>query len=259
MEPALLVAAAWLAFFGSHLGLASEPLRGALIRRLGERGFLALFSGVAAATFALWVWTTAAVRQQGLPGLDLGGQPVVLAASLAAIVTGILLVAGSYSSYPSSPMAVLSHRVRDPRGVERITRHALFAGIALFAAGHLLLVPTLAASVFFAGLVLQAVLGAAHQDRKLAARLGAPYRAYLERTSAVPFAAILSGRQRFAANDQPWIAYAVGALVALALRQAHAHLFDHGGLWIVAGVVFGAALASRGALRVGRNRRAQHA
>jgi uncharacterized membrane protein len=259
MEPALLVVATWLAFFGTHLGLASGPVRSALVARLGEGGFIKLFSAVAAATFAIWVFTTASVRLEGLPGLALGSHPAIHAAALVAIVAGFALLAGSYSSYPSSPMAVLARRVRDPRGVERVTRHALFAGLALFAGAHVLIVPTLAQAVFFAGLAVHAVLGAAHQDRKLVARLGAPYRAYLERTSGVPFAAILAGRQRFAPADQPWIAYAVGALLALGLRPLHAHLFDHGGLWIVVAVVAGAAVAGRDALRMGRGRKAQHA
>jgi uncharacterized membrane protein len=259
VEPALLVAATWLAFFGTHLGLAFGPVRSGLVGRLGERGFLYLFSGVAAATFALWVFTTASVRLEGLPGLALAAHPWVHAAALVAIVVGVSIAAGSASSYPSSPMALLADRVRDPQGVERITRHALFAGIALFAGAHVLLVPTLAQAVFFAGLFVHAVLGAAHQDRKLAARLGAPYRAFQERTSSVPFAAILAGRQRLAPDDQPWMAYAVGALLALGLRPLHAHLFDYGGLWIVVAVLAFAAVAGRDALRVRRRRRAQHA
>lgn len=259
MEPALLVAATWLAFFGTHLGLAFGPVRSGLVGRLGDRGFVLLFSAVAAASFALWVFTTASVRLEGLPGLALAANPAVHAAALVAIVVGVAIVAGSYATYPSSPMALLADRVRDPRGVERVTRHPFFAGLALFAGAHVLLVPTLAQAVFFAGLVVHSVLGAAHQDRKLSARLGAPYQAFLARTSSVPFAAILGGRQRFAAEDQPWIAYAVGALVALGLRPLHAHLFDYGGLWIVAAVVAIAALAGSDALRVGRRRKAQHA
>jgi uncharacterized membrane protein len=258
MEPALLVAATWLFFFGTHLGLASEPFRGALVRRLGSRGFFALFYAVAAVTFTIWVVVTAAVRVEGLPGLALGEHVLIRILAMAGIVTGLSLSAGGLASYPSSPMALPSHPVRAPRGVDRITRHPFFAGLALFALGHVLIVPTLAAAVFFAGIAFQAVVGAAHQDRKLAHRLGPPYCDYLARTSAVPFAAILLGRQRLSAFEQPWIAYAVGALFALGLRQLHAHLFDHGGLWIVGSVLGGTAYFSRHVFRVSPARKPQH-
>jgi uncharacterized membrane protein len=258
MEPALLVLATWLVFFGTHLGLASEPIRGALLRQLGNRGFFALFYAVSAVTFTIWVAVTAVVRLEGVPGLALGGHVVIRTAAIAVIITGLSLSAGGLASYPSSPMARPSHPVREPRGAERITRHPFFAGLALFALGHVLIAPTLAASVFFGGLAFQSVVGAAHQDRKLALRLGRPYRGYVARTSAVPFAAILSGRQRLAVREQPWIAYAAGAFLGIALRLAHAHLFDHGGLWIVAAVLGSTAYLGRDAFRAGRARMTQH-
>jgi uncharacterized membrane protein len=209
-------------------------------------------------TFSVWVRTTAAVRLEGAAGLGLGGSPWVYVPAFAAIVAGIAIASGSFATYPSAPTALLAAKVREPRGVERVTRHPFFVGFALFGAAHVLIVPTLAQAVFFAGLALQSLLGVLRQDRKLAARLGAPYRAYQAKTSILPFAAILSGRQRFAAADQPWLAYAVGALAAVGLRQVHGHLFDHGGLWILVAVLGGAAFAGLAALRVGA-RRAQHA
>ena len=258
MEPALLVAAAWLVFFGTHIGFASEPVRGALVRRLGNRGFFVFFYAVAAATFTIWVSVTAAVRLEGLPGIGLGRDGVVHMVAIALIVAGLSLSAGGLASYPSSPMALPSPPVGEPRGVERITRHPFFAGLTLFAIGHVLIVPTLAAAVFFGGIAFQSTVGALHQDRKLAARRGQPYRAYLARTSVIPFVAILFGRQRLSAFEQPWIAYCAGALLALGLRQVHAHLFDHGGLWIVASVLGGTAYFGSQALRVGPARKPQH-
>jgi len=258
MEPTLLVAGTWLVFFATHIGLAIEPFRGALVRQLGNRGFFVLFYVVATVTFTIWVAVTAAVRLEGVSGLALGGHLVIRTVAIGVTVIGLSLSVAGLASYPSTPMALPFHPVREPRGVERITRHPFFAGLTLFAVGHVLIVPTLATAVFFAGLAFQAVVGAAHQDRKLAARLGQPYRDYLARTSAVPFAAILFGRQRLSTFEQPWIAYAVGALLALELRQVHAHLFDHGGLWIVASVVGGTAYFGSDALRVGRARKPQH-
>src|SRR4030095_11369959 len=87
------------------------------------------------------------------------------------------------------------------RGIEKITRHPFFAGVGLFALAHALLATRLAGTVFFGGLLLLVVVGSWHQDRKLLARRGAPYAAYLANTSAVPFAAVLSGRQQLNWSD----------------------------------------------------------
>ena len=47
MEPALVVAVLWMLFGGTHIGLATRRVRAALVARLGEGGFTALFSAVA--------------------------------------------------------------------------------------------------------------------------------------------------------------------------------------------------------------------
>ena len=128
MEPALLVAVSWIVFFGTHLGFATEPVRGALVRRLGNRGFFAFFYAVAAVTFTIWVAVTAAVRLEGLPGIALGQHVLVHTLAIAFIVAGLSLSAAGLVSYPRSPMALPSQPVGEPRGVERITRHPFFAG-----------------------------------------------------------------------------------------------------------------------------------
>ena len=83
--------------------------------------------------------------------------------------------------------------------MERITRHAFFWGLGMLAIAHALLATRLVGTVLFTGVALVAIGGSYHQDRKLLARIGRPYADYLAATSAVPFAAIVAGRQRF-----PW-------------------------------------------------------
>lgn len=41
----------------THFGLSSTPLRGALVRMIGERGFQGLYSLVAFGAIALVIWT----------------------------------------------------------------------------------------------------------------------------------------------------------------------------------------------------------
>src|SRR5437016_3092708 len=138
--------------------------------------------------------------------------------------------------------ALFHQAVRAPRGIERVTRHALFVGVALLGAAHALLATRLVGTVLMGGLAVVAGAGAWHQDRKLLRQRGEPYAAYLEATSAVPFGAIVAGRQRLAWSELPAGALALGVVLSVVLRTVHGSIFAHGGGWVIAVVVGGAAL-----------------
>jgi len=250
MIPALMVALLWLLFGGSHVGLAA--VRGRFVARLGEFGFIAFFYAVAAVTFAALVMYYAEHRFEGAPGLALADISVLRWALIGVAVLGFMLTAPALISYPALPSALFGQPIRSPRGIEKISRHPFFAGIGLFALAHALLATRLVGTVFFGGLVLLVVVGIWHQDRKLLARRGAPYAAYLASTSAVPFAALLSGRQQLGWRELPFGALAAGFGLALALRQGHDALFASHGAWIIGVVLVGALIAGLNARRRSR-------
>jgi uncharacterized membrane protein len=259
MEPILTVAALVVLFGATHVGLATRRIRAALVGRLGEAGFGILFGVVAAAAFGVLVHGYARLRFDGPPGLGLGALPVVREGLIVTAVLGVVLMAGSFGAYPSSPYG-LHGRTHDgaPRGLERVTRHGFLGGMVLFAAAHALLATHLVGTAGFSGLALFAAVGAWHQDRKLFALRGAPYARYLAATSALPFAAIVAGRQRLVLGELPWAHLAAGLAAAAWLRHAHDRLFAAGGAWIVGVAVGGALLITlddwwRARLR-GRNR-----
>src|SRR5207244_12079178 len=107
--------------------------------------------------------------------------------------------------------------------------HPFFVGLALFALAHALLATRLAGTVLFSGVALVSIAGAAHQDRKLLRRLGAPYADYLTATSAVPFAAIIGGRQRLVWSELPVAPPAASPAAAAARRAGPASLFAYDG------------------------------
>src|SRR5262249_51093083 len=114
------------------------------------------------------------------------------------------------------------------RGLERITRHPFFVGVAIAAAAHALLATRLVGTVFSLRLRGRSLVGAWHQDRKLLARRGRPFADFLAVTSVVPFAAILSGRQRLVARELPWGTLVVTLLVVGGLRAVHESIFASG-------------------------------
>jgi uncharacterized membrane protein len=249
MKPALAMAALWMLFGGLHVGLGTRRIRALLVRRLGERGFALAFSFVAAVSFTLLVVYYAAHRTEGAAGLALGRVEWVRWALMTASAAGIMLASSTFAHYPRSPYAVLGRSAAAARGMARITRHPFFAGLALFAIAHGLLATRLIGTVFLFGFALLALAGAAHQDRKLVARRGEAHAAYLRETSMLPFAAIVSRRQRLLWRELPLGALAIGAALALGLRQAHEFIFSAGGFFVVAAVLGGAAFEIVRALR----------
>ncbi len=257
MTPAFVVAILWGLFAGTHIGLAA--IRERLVARIGELGFVALFYAVAAATFAALVTYYAGHRFDGAAGLALGRVLALRWLLMVLAVLGIVLSAVALSVYTRLPSALFSHRVHRVRGIERVTRHPFFAGMALLAVAHALLAPHFVGTVFFTGLLLLATLGAWHQDRKLLRARGRAYAEYLTTTSAVPFVAIVARRQVLAWRELPMRALAGGLVLALAAARWHDALFARGGWPMVALVLGGAIIAGVNARRRARRFAAAHA
>jgi uncharacterized membrane protein len=232
----LLVAGASSAFFASHVGVAL--VRRPLVARLGDVGFLVAFSVVAEVFFAVAVVTYATHRFEGAAGPDLGRFDAVRLVLVVCVAFGFALMTAALTpkQYFRSPQALFNTRTRDPYGLERITRHPFFAGLVLAFTAHALLATRLVGTIFFGGLVLLAVVGSMHQDKKLVAQKGHGYARFLEQTSAVPFVAILRGRQRFAWREQPWLFLVLGLVVAWLLRTFHDRVFANDGSWFVLAV-----------------------
>jgi uncharacterized membrane protein len=112
--------------------------------------------------------------------------------------------------------------------------------MAIFASAHALLATHQIASVLMAALAGLAVGGAAHQDAKLRRLRGPAFDGYLASTSAVPFAAILAGRQHLAWRELPVGAIVLGLALSAGLRHVHDGIFAQRGAWVVLVTVGGA-------------------
>lgn len=214
--PAAIVLAAWLLFGGSHLLLASSPLREHLVARLGERGFTLAFATLAATTLSLLAATVALHGGDGAAALNLRANPVARWTLAALAALGIALAVAGLANYFRAPIAALRRggRVRPPAAVELITRHPFFVGLALAMAAHALLATTLAQAMYFAGFVVLALAGIPMQDRKLRRRHGAVWADYEAATPALPFT---SGRPPRPAWRE-LVVPAAGAALVIALH-----------------------------------------
>ncbi len=244
MDPAFGVAMLALLFLGTHVGLLTRAARVPLVARLGEHGFVAAYSLVAALTFAAVVTYYAAHRYEGAAGIAAAAVPLVRELLMGIVAAGTALAAAGLMAYPRLPVALFGQPIREPYGIERVTRHPFFVGTAMIGLAHVLLAQHLAGAVLMGALALLSLAGARHQDARHLAARGRPYADYLAATSMLPFAAILAGRQRLVWRELPFGSLAVGVAVAVLLRLVHTSLFANEGLWIVLAVVGGAAVAS---------------
>ncbi len=241
MDSSLGVVLFALAFVGSHLGLATRPVRSRLVARFGEWGFRSIFSSVASISFALLAVWYADHRAAGPAGLALGAYPALRWPLIAILVLGLVLIVGGFARYTGGPYDMVDPGAsRPPRGIERITRHPFLVGVALFAGAHALLATHLVGTLLMLPLAVLAGGGAAHQDAKLRRLRGAQFDDYLALTSTVPFAAILAGRQRLAWRELPAGALATGLVLAACLRSVHGQIFAHHGAWVILGMLGGA-------------------
>lgn len=216
-----LVAAA-AAFVGTHFAL-SHPLRAQLVRMAGEKGFQAIYSLVAFATFG---WLVLAFRAAPSDMLLWDGfaQAPWIVATLLMLVASVLLV-GSFLGNPALPApSAAALAARAPHGVFHVTRHPMMWSFALWSAAHVLVSPTPRVIVLSIAMALLALVGSHMQDRKKEQLMGPAWSGWEAQTSYWP---------RFAALGKaglvPWLG---GLILWLCASWAHGWLIAiPAGVW----------------------------
>ncbi len=101
-------------------------------------------------------------------------------------------------------------------GIIRITRHPQMVGQIIWCVAHTLWLGTTFTLVTSIGLVVHHLFGVWHGDRRLSLRYGSAFETVKQRTSIIPFKAILDGRQSIKWQEFLRPAYlGVGIFVAL--------------------------------------------
>lgn len=209
-----------LFFAGIHLGVAGTGLRDRLVAAMG-RGYRALFS-IASAAGLIWL-IFAYNHAPYLPswGIPEWWKPVAIVLMLPAF---LLVVIGLATPNPTA--VGQEERVGDaPTGIVRVTRHPFLTGVTLWAIVHLIANGDWASFVFFGAVAVVAGAGTVSIDAKRRRNLGdARWQAFADRTSILPFAAILQGRNRFSAAELGAWRPLVGVLAYALMLGGHVHL-----------------------------------
>jgi uncharacterized membrane protein len=221
----LILAAA--AFIGLHLIVSGTRLRDALTKRLGDGPYMGLFS---LASVALLVWlgfAYAGARNTAADEVFWAITPATRWLQIALqLLAMLLIVPGLTTPNPTSVRQEAQlERVDVVKGMLRITRHPFLWGVAVWAAGHLIVAGDAASIVLFGALLALALFGTASIDAKRRRAVGKTWDAFAAQTSNLPFGAIAAGRQRLHVGEIGGWRIALAVVVWAALAWAHPWLF----------------------------------
>ncbi|XP_020111958.1 15-cis-zeta-carotene isomerase, chloroplastic [Ananas comosus] len=185
-------------FAAVHSGMAS--FRDAGEKLIGERAYRVLFAGIslplAVSTIVYFINHrydgTQLWQVQSVPGIH----ELVWVSSFISF----------YFLYPSTFNLLEVAAVDKPKlhmwetGIMRITRHPQMVGQVIWCLAHTLWIGNSVAVAASVGLIAHHLFGVWNGDRRLASRYGEAFEVVKSRTSVIPFAAILDGRQRLPKN-----------------------------------------------------------
>ena len=225
----LIVAAA--AFLLLHLVVSGTRVREAAIEAVGRGGYLGLFS---LASLGLLVWLGIAY---GGVWHDVGdksywqftGTNEIIARSIQLVLQLIALMFVVTGLSTRNPTTVGSEgALENPevvQGVLRVTRHPFLWGVAIWAAGHIMVNGDLAGLILFGTMFVLALFGTVSIDAKRERALGQQWKAFAAKTSNVPFGAILSGRQKLNIGEIGFARLGSALLLWAVVLGAHPHVF----------------------------------
>ena len=182
-------------FFGIHSFIAGTGARYWLIGKISEQGYMAAFS---VASLGSIIWMAVSYNDASInayhPLWDTypwGGWLTVILM----VPALILVVLGLASKNPmSAQQGGLLEGEAPAVGIMRISRHPFLNGAALWAATHLIVNGDMASVIFFGTFLAVVMLGMGHIDAKRAREHGAAWDAFAQKTSRLPFLAIVQGR-----------------------------------------------------------------
>jgi uncharacterized membrane protein len=211
-------------FVGIHLFISGTKLRDTITDRIGEKPYLGLFS-LASAGSIFWMCSGYASS----PTVELWGF-VPGTWTFAAVVTmPIAFFFAVVGITTPSPTAVGAEGLLDGddpvRGILRITRHPFLWGVAIWAATHIVANGDVASVIFFGGFLALTLFGTRAIDGKRARKLGDKWQDFALATSNLPFAAIVTGRNRLVVSELLSWRLAAAAAAYTAIYIYHGSLF----------------------------------
>lgn len=208
-----------LCFAIAHSGGAA--LRPWAEKHIGSRLYRILFALVSLPLAVILIIYFFNHRYDGLQLWQMQNVPFVQA------VTWVLSAISFLFLYPATFNLLEVAAIQKPQvhlyetGIIRITRHPQMVGQIMWCIAHTLWLGTTFTLVTSIGLVLHHLFGVWHGDRRLSYRYGEAFVQVKQRTSIIPFLAILDGRQSIKWSEFLRPAYLGVAVFVLLLWWSH--------------------------------------
>jgi uncharacterized membrane protein len=191
---------AGIVFVVAHLGVSSTPLRAALVRTIGERAYLGVYSLLAAVTL---VWLVVAYNHAS--HAQFLWLPSQAARAIPFIVMPIAFTFMLGGFMARNPTAVgqesQAKTVGQGTGLVRITRHPFQWSVVMWSVAHIIANGDVASLALFGSLGTLSLAGSHLIDVKKARTIGPDWATFAAATSNIPFLAIAQGRNRFVASE----------------------------------------------------------
>jgi uncharacterized membrane protein len=225
----MLVAAA-VVFLAIHLVVSGTRVRDAITGTIGENAYLGLFS---LASVGVIAWLAVSYNAANA-ALGSGSDPILYTPGiglrhLALPVVLLAFLIGVPGLLTTNPTAVRQEgaatKDETVRGVLRVTRHPFLWGVAIWSAFHLAANGDEASIVLFGTFFVTAVLGTFSIDAKRKRKLGAGWTGFADKTSNIPFGAILTGRNSFRAGEYFDWRFFAAIVIFTVILVGHARIF----------------------------------
>lgn len=215
--------AACAVFLILHLGVAGTPLRGLIVRGIGEKAYLAGFA-LCALGLMVWICRAYGAAYAGADNRFLFTPPEGYR-DFALPVVGLAFLLGVPGFLLPNPTSAGQGGARW-HGAQRITRHPFLWGAALWAAFHLGGSGDVASTCLFLSFLILALAGTRSIDAKCRRRIGdASWQRLAAESSNLPFAAIFQGRNTLVLREIFDGRFAVSVTVLLVFLALHTWLF----------------------------------
>jgi uncharacterized membrane protein len=225
MDATVWIAIWAFSFLASHLIISSSAVRARLISAVGDQPYRGIYSLVAAATLGPLIYEFARNKHAGPILWYLRAVAPIRWLAWILMLAALILFVGSFINPNPGGMAAAGGGGTEPRGILKITRHPSFVAFSLFGIAHILMNGWAGDVIFFGLFPALGIIGGMHQDQRKIRELGERYRAFIAKTSFMPFAALVSGRVKWTSADMPWAAIGAGAVLTVAIVALHPMIF----------------------------------
>jgi uncharacterized membrane protein len=199
--------------FLSHSVLSAPGIRPWLLGHLGRIPFYGLHSVISLTATAGFVWAYVRFGSGSMLYAPLPGARIL---ALTVMPIALLLIVGRITTRTGD-----AHAPAAPEGIYRLCRHPGSVGLLLWTLVHLMNLAEDRNVIVFGTMaaICLAALVKNEAVRRAADKRGVP--CYMETTSIIPFAAILTGRQRLVVSEIGWPRLGLAILLYGAILWGH--------------------------------------